>query len=247
MAAILPFLGKIIKGIGTVAAKIGKHLISVLGLLDEPDIVQDEIASQKGFSPEKSQADDIQKLNEMLVEYRSNISKAADDLEREMIVEYSEELNEIMAVFEEYNKTLKVARTESIQRRFNRLNKDLRGTFEKYISRRISFDDPELTGILKLPAGELKSQRLQEFKKKVFIEATNDIIARIRDAVDDFSETVEDTFAEHLDRAEQAVEEKKEAFEKLTSGSDGDTNAAENVYIKADYLIAVCSYAEALI
>ena len=243
MAAILPFLGKIIKGIGTVAAKIGKHLISVLGLLDEPDIVQDEIASQKGFSPEKSQADDIQKLNEMLVEYRSNISKAADDLEREMIVEYSEELSEIMAVFEEYNKTLKVARTESIQRRFNRL----RGTFEKYISRRISFDDSELTGILKLPAGELKSQRLQEFKKKVFIEATNDITARIRDAVDDFSETVEEIFAEHLDRAEQSVEEKKEAFEKLTSASDGDAEVAENVYIKADYLIAVCSYAEALI
>ena len=166
MAAILPFLGKIIKSIGTVASKVGKHLLRVLGLLSEPDKVQDEIASQKGFSPEKSQADEIQKLNEMLVEYRSNISKAADDLEREMIVEYSEELNEIMAVFEEYNKTLKVARTDSIQRRFNRLNKDLRGTFEKYISRRISFDDSELTGILKLPAGELKSQRLQEFKKK---------------------------------------------------------------------------------
>ena len=31
------------------------------------------------------------------------------------------------------------------------------------------------------------------------------------------------------------------------SSSDGNATAAENVYVKSDYTIAVCSYAEAMI
>ena len=39
----------------------------------------------------------------------------------------------------------------------------------------------------------------------------------------------------------------REAFEKLSETLDGNATAAENVYVKSDYTIAVCSYAEAMI
>jgi len=237
---LLPILGKVVKTV----VKVAK---GAWNLITGKDEVQEEISNQKSFNPEKIQADDIAELNRMLNEYRKNISAAAGDLEREMIIEYAEEMKEIMDTFEEYNKTLKVARSETIKRRYKRMSNDLKGTFEEYISKRISLDDPEFVKVLKLPSGELKNQRLQEMKQKIFIEAKDDIIRKIKDAVDDFMETVEDAFTEHLDRAEESVREKGQAFEELSDASRDDTEAAEKVFIKADYIIALCSCAENIV
>ena len=237
---LLPILGKVVKTV----VKVAK---GAWNLITGKDEVQEEISNQMSFNPEKIQTDDIAELNRMLNEYRKNISAAAGDLEREMIIEYAEEMKEIMDTFEEYNKTLKVARSETIKRRYKRMSNDLKGTFEEYISKRISLDDPEFVKVLKLPSGELKNQRLQEMKQKIFIEAKDDIIRKIKDAVDDFMETVEDAFTEHLDRAEESVREKGQAFEELSDASRDDTEAAEKVFIKADYIIALCSCAENIV
>lgn len=237
---LLPVLGKVVKTI----VKAAKGAWNAITGKDE---VQEEISNQKGFNPGKIQSDDMAELNRMLNDYRKNISSAACELEREMIIEYAEEMKEIMDTFEEYNKDLKVARSETIKRRYKRMSSELKGTFEEYISRRISLDDPEFVRVLKLPAGELKSQRLQEIKQKVFIEAKDDIVKKIKDAVADFMETVEDAFAEHLDRAEESVTEKSQAFEELSVSSENDTETAEKVLIKSNYIIALCSCAEEII
>ena len=92
----------------------------------------------------------------------------------------------------------------------------------------------------------MKNQRLQEMKQNVFIDAGNEIIRRIKDTVDDFMETVEDAFDEHLERSEQVIQDKTEAFEDISKGFDGDSQAFESVVIKSDYLLAVCSYADTL-
>ena len=98
-----------------------------------------------------------------------------------------------------------------------------------------------------MPAGELKSQHLQEMKQNIFIEAANDIVKKIKKATDDFTTTLEESFELSFERAEYSIEEKREAFEKLSETLDGNATAAENVYVKSDYMIAVCSYAEAMI
>lgn len=247
MMAVLPIITKLLSSVGKFLLTTTPFIFGAWDRIKRSDKTQDEIAKQKGIDVEKGKVDEIQKLNEMLIEYRSNISRAGNDLERQMIVEYSEVLNEILDTFDEYNQTLKVIRPESIKRRFDITNENLRGTFENYICKKISFDNSELTNILKLPAGELKSQRLQEMKQKIFIEAANDIVKKIKKATDDFTETLEESFELSFERAEYSIEEKREAFEKLSETLDGNATAAENVYVKSDYMIAVCSYAEAMI
>ena len=231
---------EIVKGIG----KVAKY---AWGLITGEDKKQDEIAHQKGINPEKSHADEIAELNRLLTEYRQNISSAADGMEREMIVECSMMLQEIMDMFHEYNQELKILRSDSVKRKFSRISRDLKGTFAEYVQKRISLDDAECMKILKLPAGELKNQRLQELKQKVFVEASNEIIRRIKDSVDDFSETVEDAFLEHLDRAEEKVSEKTEIFEELSKTAEDDTQTAESVLLKSNYLLAVCSCVDELL
>lgn len=230
-------LPKLLEGI----KKIAKYTWSVITGTDE---VQDEIASKNGLKPEKSEANEIAELNKLLMEYRQNISAAAEDMEREMIVECSMMLKEIMDVFEEQNQTLKLVRSGAVKRKFNRACKELKGTFAEYVGKRFSLDDAECIKILKLPAGELKNNRLQEMKQTVFVEAGNEIIRRIKDTVEEFMETVEDTFDEHLDRSEETIQDKTNAFEELSKGLNGDTAALEYTIFKADYMIAISSYAE---
>ena len=238
---IIKTVGKVIGGIG----KVAKYAWSVITGKDEK---QDEIVRQKGYNPQKDTADEIAELNKLLEEYRSNISSAASDMEREMIVECSEMLQDIMDLFDEYNKNLKVMRSDSVKRKFDRALKGLRGTFAEHVQKRISLDDPECVKVLKLPKeSNVKSQRLQEIKQKVFIEAGNEIVSRIKDCVDDFSETVEDSFFEHLERAEERKQEKVTAFEEMCKITDSDGNAAESVMMKANYMLAVCECAEELI
>jgi len=239
-------------GIGSTLLKILPKVLPVIigaigaawGKIKGKDRKQEEIANTKGLNPEKSSADEIAELNTILIDYRQNIAAAAADMEHEMIVECSMMLQDIMDTFNEYNQDLKILRADSIKRKFNRVSKDLKGTFAEYVHRRISLDDPECVRILRLPAGDLKNQRLQELKQQVFVEAGNEIIRRIQETVDDFSETVEDAFTDHLERAEEKVQEKTEVFEELSTVADSDRETAESILLKADYLLAVCSYAE---
>ena len=235
---------KALEAVGKVIGGIGKVAKYAWGLITGEDKKQDEIARQKGVNPEKSSVDEIAELNKLLMEYRQNISSAADSMEREMVVECSMMLQDIMDLFDEYNQNLKILRSDSVRRKFGRESKGLKGTFAEYVQKRISLDDTECVKILKLPAGELKSQRLQEMKQSVFVEASNEIISRIKDTVDDFSETVENAFLEHLDRAEEQVAEKTSTFEELNKISEKDTHAVESVLLKADYLLAISSYVE---
>ena len=46
----------------------------------------------------------------------------------------------------------------------------------------------------------MKNQRLQQMKQDVFVQAGNEIINSIKDTVDEFSDTVQDAFEEHLDQ-----------------------------------------------
>lgn len=230
---------KILKGVG----KVVKYAWNVITGEDEK---QEQIAASRAINPTKNTADEIAELNQLLTEFRKNIASAADGMEHEMIVECSMMLQEIMNLFEEHNAKLKIARSESIKRKFSRIGKELKGTFADHVQKRISLDDAECVKILKLPAGELKNQRLQEMKQKVFIEAGNEIIRRIRDAVQDSSDTVEDNFEMHLERTEDRIQEKAEAFSKLSMAADSDTQTVESILLKADYLAAVCSYADSL-
>lgn len=240
-------LPPIIPAFEKIAGRLVKAAENAWNFIMGKDKVQEEISNQKGFNPEKIQADDIAELNRMLNDYKKNISSAAGELERAMIIEYAEEIKEIMDFFEEYNRDLKVTNFEMVKRRCKRMSKDLNGTFERYISKRISLDDPEFVRVLRLPAGELKNQRLQERKQKVFIEGKDDIIQKIKYAVEDFLDTVENSFSEHLNRAEEMIAEKKQAFEELSVSSENDVETAEKVFIKLDYIIALCSCAEELL
>ena len=111
------------------------------------------------------------------------------------------------------------------------------------MNKRFSLDDAECVKILKLPAGDMKNQRLQQMKQDVFVQAGNEIINSIKDTVDEFSDTVQDAFEEHLDQLEETIQNKTDAFEELSTGFNGDKKALESVILKADYVISICSYA----
>ena len=215
------------------------------GIIKGKDKKQAELAEQKGIDPNKSKAEEISELNRLLLEYRSNISSAAESLEHDMIVECVGMIGDISDKLQELNESLKIVRVESVKRKFSRVRKELKGTFDEYVKKRISLDDAECLAALQLPAGELKNQRLQALKEKAFVEATNEIIERVKSKVDDFLDEMDDAFDEHLIRSEEKLTEKTEVFEKLSVSLDGDIQ--EEIMTEAVHKLAMCELAEEII
>lgn len=239
---MMPFLPKI--PIIPILFKIAK---SAWEKLTGGDKAEEKLSNQKAVNPQKSEANEIVELNKMLCELRDGIKNAAEDLERNMIAECSIELQEIMDLFNEQNAALKLTRTDSVKRKFNRLYHELQGTFSEYISKKISLDNPECIKLLKLPPGDLKKQRIQELKQAVFVDACNEIVNKIRLTVEDFSDTVEDVITEHLERTEEKIYEKSTAFEELSEVKENDYQATENLQLKASYILSVCDLVENII
>lgn len=72
------------------------------------------------------------------------------------------------------------------------------------------------------------------------------MIEKIKYTVSDFLDTIEDSFNDHLDRIEEKVEDKKNAFEKLSVSSDSDAETTEKIMLQTSYIIALCSVAESI-
>ena len=217
---------------------------NIWDIITESDKKQEEISNTKGFNPQKSEVNEIAELNKLLLEYRNNIINVSEQIERQMIIECTMQMQELLEIFENFNNSLKIVRYESVKRKFRILNEELKGTFADYINRKISLDNYECIKILKLPAGELKNQRLQELKQNAFIEASNLIVKKIKNTIDDFYETIEYAFLEHLDRAELSIQEKTNIFENLSKETENNTESIESTLLKANYILSICYYVD---
>ncbi len=232
--------GKVIETI----VRVGK---AVWGALTGRDRHQEELGREKALNPAKAEADEIAALNQLLNEFRQNIITATDALERELIAECSMYFSDVMKTFERSNESLKVYRAEVFDRKFRQALDDMKGTFSSYITRRISLDDAQCVKALKLPAGELKTQRLQELKIGVFQEGTNEIIRKAERTMDDFIDTIEYAFCNRLDHLEETAAEKKKAFQRIAERENDTAQEIESVISAAMYAISLCEYADMLI
>ena len=72
------------------------------------------------------------------------------------------------------------------------------------------------------------------------------MIDKIKYTVSDFGDAVEDAFLDHLERAEESILVKRQAFEKMSDVSDNNTDSVEAVLLQSDYIISVCSLVDML-
>ncbi len=203
-----------------------------------------QTSEQDSYDNEAASIAETNRMNKILSEFSIKLADYADSLEENAIKESSLYFNELVSILED-NKgksTLKI-NTSKIKRNKIKIEKQIRGSFKKHLSKRVSLDDHECLSILKLDAGIKKKNAMSNFGNRVLKEAAYNLCSDIEDSLLEQQEYIEECLDEKmeefimiqsqmmdkLDNLEQAYEEGKDKI-------DGEKN---NILFK----LAICELA----
>jgi len=194
------------KKILKILKEAGKYLLKTI-----VDKVEEKISKAKSYDPQKNTADDIDTLNRLVQECRSEFADGARKMEKEIKNNCIEMTDEIISMLEGCNSVINAYRVETIRRKLDGILDNINGSMSDHIERVISLDNSECVAVLRLPAGDLKGQRMQELKMKVFAQAIENVCKTTEQAVNDVIYYIEDSFKEKiLFSTEQADKAKKQ-------------------------------------
>ena len=124
------------------------------------------------------------RMNQILSEFSLKLADYADDLEENAINESSLYFNELIDVLESNkDKNMLKINTSKIKRNKIKIEKQIRGSFKKHLSKRVSLDDNECLAILKLKAGQQKKNTMSNFGNKVLKEASYNLCSDIEESL----------------------------------------------------------------
>lgn len=198
----------------------------------------EEIGNRKAAELGNSEVNEIAELNSVLLEYQHSVKEISNSLEREIINECTEFLDKTLLIFQRANSNLDVYSIESVKKRFDRILRSMNGTFMKHMAKRISLDDSQCVAILKMVPGELKGQRMKEHRTKVFQESIDEIIEKMTGFIDGFFEMIEFSFDNRLNDLSFKIEEKANAFSKLSAITDKRNESVEKMQLQVNYIIS---------
>lgn len=221
---------------------VGKRVFKAIKNL----FVDDETRKQAPLT-QHSELSEVANLNGILFEYRNQVKQVANELEREITDECMEVFHKIISIFEAANESYEIYRVDRLRRKFDRMAESISGTFERYVAKRISLDDVECSEILKMLPGELKGERMQNLKKKVFIEAVEDIVGKLNEAVEELLEDIEDAINLRLNMIKNQLEEKTLAYESITCTTQEKENHNEKVQLSAIFSLGNIQVIEELV
>lgn len=200
---------------------------------------EEEIKNQKGIDTEKSSASDIMILNTALNECRMLFKESFDELESELKKECQRTIDGILEMIDGINSSVKVCNVSSMKRQLNYIVDDIDGTAMNHMRKRISLDDSECLSVLKLPAGDLKGTRIQDLKKKIYLEAIDIVSDKIKKAILNILDNISHTVEEKADEIEVKAEEKKKNLEIISDDSMENISKKEETKIDAAYFLSI--------
>ncbi len=158
------------------------------------DVVTNSKSSQEISKRDKLNEENISDVidyNMLLNEFISEIENDIHILEEKIILECTEYYEELIGLVQDVEKSKSInLRSNNIKRLLERLKRDAKGSLAKSIHRKISLDNSELKRTLNLPAGQVKKDRIQEFKQEVIKKVLDDFIFDVKEYLEDLSEDI---------------------------------------------------------
>lgn len=238
-----------IPGGGNILGMIIKGLKGLFGVFMNKFISDnDKISAEEPLNVEKSTVSEVSRINDVFIDWKNDIKTNAEDIEHEIQKICSEVFNSIVNTTlkqlanEKYNLNIK-----SLPKKFDRELQNIEGTIMLYLNKRISLDDLSCMEILKLPAGDLKKQRMSEFKKAVFREAMDMVINKIKNIEDAYFESIDSVQITKIQNIERQIEENTISYAALCNSKEEKNKEAEQIFMVYGYNIALCENIEQLL
>lgn len=224
---------EIIKGLGKLVRAIKGYFSS-----------NDKVKSQQSLNKEKSSADDIAQIHQMLSDYRSEAKNVGFEIIKSIKDDCNSFFEKTLSQFERYSESFGMKHmTGTYQKRFSTTLDGLDEIFDSCLSKKFSLDDSECVSILKMQPGEAKANRMSEFKKSVFTQAIDDVCKCIEKSIEDFFDSINDTFMIKINSMASAIEEKSNAFEKMTIDREKTDLGIETTRLNASETVSIADIA----
>lgn len=95
--------------------------------------------------------------------------------------------------------------------------------------------------------GEAKGQRMQELKKKVFIEVVDDITSKINEVIDELFEDIDDAIQHRLETIGTQLLEKSTVYNELIANGDAKGDVQESIVLNGEYMVSTLELIEELV
>lgn len=187
------------------------------------------------------------KVQHALTEFRTDTQSRSEKLENGVIQESREYLDEFLADLRRYNK-IQYGRKRlnlnlnSIERENRKTEDMIHGFIVKRVGKRISLDDDECTGILKMDPGKKKEEALDTFYKKVLKEAISELSGELRNSMEKQTDNVGDKIQQRIDSIVELCETKSDEFERIRQVKESDEAKIECEQLRLSYFVALCDY-----
>ncbi len=185
---------------------------------------------------------ETKRVNSILSDFSLKLADYADELEYNAIEESGEYFDSLIEELDQNKCDFKI-NTSKIKRNKVKVERQIRGTFKKHLSKRVSLDDSECLSILKLNAGEQKRKRMNSFGNKVLREAANNLCLDIKESLLEQQEYIEECLDEKMEEFIMIQSQMMDKFDKLEQayeeGKDKIEEEKNNILSK----LAICELA----
>lgn len=158
-----------------------------------------EVISKKEKLDE-TKVSDVIDYNELINDFTEEIKGDMENVESKLLDECTEYYGELITLVEGVEQIKNInLHSKFIKKDFEILKRNIKGNLMKSIYSKISLDNDDLKNILKLPSGEMKKTKIDNFKKDLIKQALNEFISEVRISIDDFQNYISEKLNEVLE------------------------------------------------
>ena len=203
----------------------GEKLGKKLGLISD-DIGKTEALSETStVSQVENISNDVRKYYN---EY-AKIGEAKEEIAQKNIEKFFDDLK---AEFQEEPQLVEDYGMSTLNRKKDRLCRDIEGTITDAIRTKLSLDDSECKKILSMQAGDEKSRRMKEFAESTIQNANKDLENKIRQAMREVKDDISRFLQNKMDEQEEKAHRDQQEFDSWIRQIENKTFDSEKAQLE---------------
>ncbi|WP_455821980.1 hypothetical protein [Clostridium butyricum] len=256
--AVKSVVGGVAKGIGKAVKEIVANSPDIFKGPDIIDIINffrdlfgnssSSVGSSSSYDSENASLDETEVVNRILAEFSLNMQEKADEFEKEAINDARAYFDQFLVRLEEIqNADVNELKLElplnKVRKEMNDLEKKIQGSIKKYVSSKISQDNQEVMNILKMKAGDEKTNKIKKLAEKVLSEALDIFAEKVKKTVEAQGKTISSLLEGNLNQITTTMKAQSEAYEELEKAKAVGEQELKNKRKEIDYVISLCNVA----
>lgn len=188
---------------------------------------------------ENSSAREIERMQNLLQEYYRTYKTRAAEIEDACISYIDEYYTELLVEIKKNENIEKSIGLNNIERNQRKIRREIEGTIEDTVSRRISLDDLKCRQIVSMHRSDAKAVKIRVFCEDVLKDSRDKLSRKIRktldDQTDDINSFLEDYAKDNLNSVNRSLDE----FKKLEKEMENNTFDKERAQVLPLYKLQV--------